>query len=80
MDFDKLTRDLETQDATIRLCAEALRKRAENLAKSRLGDDVVSAVRYAAEWLESDQGRGLVLDLSIREQAASPLPGEGDGR
>lgn len=69
MDFDKLTRDLETQDATIRLCAEAVRRRGQRLKEP--------ALMAAADWLESDGGRGMVLDLSIREQVAPELPGEG---
>lgn len=71
---DKPTRDLEHQDATIRLCAEAIRKRAEYLKKTNYEDGTVALVRNVALWLESEQGRGCVLDMSIKEQAATPMP------
>ncbi len=55
MDFDRLTQDLETQDVIIRLCAAAIRKRSQ-----KLHEPVLSA---AADWLESGEGRGMVIDL-----------------
>lgn len=70
MNFDKLTTDLAAQDLTIRLCAEAIRKRADYLFRAHYADDVVAQVRHVAFWLESEQGRGLVLDLSIKDYLA----------
>jgi hypothetical protein len=74
MDFDKLTTDLDAQDRTIKLCAEAIRKRADYLFRTNYTDDTVAQVRHVALWLESEQGRGLVLDLSIKDDlAAAPI-------
>jgi len=64
MDFAQLTRDLDTKDMTIRFAAEALRQRGAQVEEPVL--------LRAADWLESDQGRSLMLDLSLRAEGEPP--------
>ena len=71
MDFEQLTRDLETQDETIRFCSEAIRRRGVLLKDPSL--------IAAAAWLVSDQGRGMVIDVAIEEQMAASLVPETRG-
>lgn len=65
-----MTRELEARDEGIRLCIEALRVRA-----LRLHD---ASLMAAAAWLESEDGRGLMLDLALTapglldEKSAAP--------
>ena len=69
MNFDKLITDLDAQDETIKLCAAALRKRADWL-DLRSEYDGCNLLLQTADWLESEQGRGMILDLSISRDLA----------
>lgn len=59
MNFEELERDLDMQDETISHCAEALRVRGRKLKEP--------ALMAAADWLESEDGRGAILDLTLGE-------------